>query len=92
MPYTICALHKNKIAERTRKDPVMASARTLNDALRLEPRGLPARRFLAGLKTYLSAIREASAASHAYEEMARHGTPHQEAVERVFEKHFSGRR
>ena len=70
----------------------MASVRTLGSALHLELREIPGRRFLSGLTTYLSAIREASAAAHAYDQMVRHGTPHEEAVERVFEEHFSGRR
>ena len=70
----------------------MASVRTLGSALHVEPRAIPGRSFFTGLTTYLSAIREASAAAHAYDEMVRRGTPHDEAVERVFEEHFSGRR
>jgi hypothetical protein len=70
----------------------MATVRSLDSALRLEPRDIPGRRFFSGLATYLSAVREASAAAHAYDEMVRHGTPHQEAVERVFEEHFGGQR
>ena len=63
-----------------------------NAALRPEARELPVRRFFSGLTTYLSAIREASNASHAYDEMVRHGIPHEEAVERVFEENFSRKR
>ena len=70
----------------------MASVRSIDTGLRLEPREIPGRRAFAGLTTYLSAIREASAAAHAYDQMVRRGTPHAEAVERVFEEHFSGRR
>jgi hypothetical protein len=71
----------------------MASAPTVDSAaLNLEPRELPGRRFLSGLATYLSAIREASAASHAYDELIRRGVSHEEAVERVFDEHLGGRR
>jgi hypothetical protein len=70
----------------------MASVRSLDSMLHLEPREIPGRRFLSGLATYLSAIREASAAAHAYDELVRRGTPHEQAVERVFEEHFNGRR
>jgi hypothetical protein len=68
-------------------------ASTIDSAdFRLEPRELPGRHFLSGLTTYLSAIREASAAAHAYEQLVRRGTPHQEAVERVFAEHLGGQR
>ena len=68
-------------------------ASTLDSAdLHLEPRELPGRHFLSGLTTYLSAIREASAAAHAYDQLVRRGTPHSEAVERVFQEHLGGRR
>jgi hypothetical protein len=70
----------------------MASVRSLDSMLHLEPREIPGHRFLSGLATYLSAIREASAAAHAYDELVRRGTPHEQAVERVFEEHFNGRR
>jgi hypothetical protein len=70
----------------------MASVRSINTDLRLEPREIPGRRILDGLMTYLSAIGEASAAAHAYNEMMRRGIPHAEAVERVFQEHFSSRR
>ena len=70
----------------------MASIRTFGSALHAEPREIPGRSFFTGLTTYLNAIREASAAAHAYDEMVRHGTPHEEAVERVFEEHLSGNR
>jgi hypothetical protein len=71
----------------------MASVRSIDTGLQLEePREIPGRRAFVGLTTYLSAIREASAAAHAYNEMVRRGTPHAVAVERVFEEHFDGRR
>jgi hypothetical protein len=70
----------------------MATMRAFDGALDLEPRSLPVRRFFSGLTTYLSAIREARDAAHAYDKMVRHGTSHEEAVERVFEEHFSGPR
>lgn len=70
----------------------MATARSIDSALHLEPREVPGRRFFSGLTTYLSAIREASAAAHEYETLTRRGVPHEEAVERVFEEHFSGQR
>ena len=70
----------------------MASVRTLDGALRFEPRETPVRRFFSGFTTYLSAMREASEAAHTYEELVRRGIPHQEAVERMFGEHFGGRR
>jgi hypothetical protein len=70
----------------------MATAPTLDTRLSLESRELPGRRFFSGLTTYLSAIRDASAASHAYDELVRRGVPHEVAVERVFEDHLGGRR
>jgi hypothetical protein len=72
----------------------MATAPTLDTAahLSLQPRELPGRRFFSGITTYLSAIRDASAASHAYNELVRRGVPHDVAVERVFEEHMGGRR
>ena len=42
----------------------MATAPTLDTRLSLESRELPGRRFFSGITTYLSAIRDASAASH----------------------------
>jgi hypothetical protein len=70
----------------------VASVRTLGGAFDFEPRSIPGRRFLAQLGTYVSAIREAGAAAHAYDELVRRGTPHAEAVQRVFDEHFNGRR
>lgn len=70
----------------------MATARSIDSVVHLEPREIPGRRFLSGLTMYLSAIREASAAAHEYETLTRRGVPHDEAVERVFEEHFEGRR
>ena len=70
----------------------MASVRTLDGTLHLEPRETPIRRFFSGLTAYLNAIREAGAAAHAYEDLVRHGVPHEEAVGRMFEEHFGGRR
>jgi hypothetical protein len=70
----------------------MAAVKSIDTGLRLGPRELPGHRFFAGLTTYLSALREASVAAHAYEEMMRRGTPHVEAVKRVFEEHLNGRR
>jgi hypothetical protein len=70
----------------------MATARSIDSGLHLEPREIPGRRFFSGLTTYLSAIREASAAAHDYETLTRRGVPHAEAVELVFEEHFDRRR
>jgi hypothetical protein len=70
----------------------MATARSIDSAIHLESRELPGRRFFSRLSTYLNAIREASAAAHDYETLTRRGVPHDEAVERVFEEHFEGRR
>jgi hypothetical protein len=79
----------------TRKDRIMATVRSLDGALDFEHRslrgGFPGRSLLAGLATYWSAIREASAAAGEYERLVRRGMPHDEAVARVFEDHFKGR-
>jgi hypothetical protein len=69
----------------------MASARTVDDAIHFERRGLPVRRFLTSVATYWNAIREGGAAAHDYDRLVRHGTPHEEAVLRVFKEHFRGR-
>jgi hypothetical protein len=69
----------------------MASVRSIDTGLRLEPREIPGHRLFAGLTTYLSAIREASAAARAYDALVRRGIPHAEAVERVFDEHFNAR-
>jgi hypothetical protein len=53
--------------------------------------GFPGRSFLGRLAIYWSALREASVAAHDYERLVRQGTPHAEAVARVFEDHFDGR-
>jgi hypothetical protein len=69
----------------------MASVRTADGAIDFEHRGLPVRRFLNSVATYWNAIREGGAAADHYERLVRHGTPHEEAVIRVFKEHF-GRR
>jgi hypothetical protein len=73
----------------------MAHVRSLDGAFSFEPRSLhgrlPGRSFLARLATYWSALRDGSAAAHDYQRLVRQGTPHAEAVARVFEDHFDGR-
>jgi hypothetical protein len=90
------ASHKNVVSSNQLKQreriQIMATARSIDSGLHLEPREIPGRRFFSGLTTYLSAIREASAAAHQYETLTRHGVPHEQAVERVFDEHFSGGR
>jgi hypothetical protein len=73
----------------------MAHVRSLDGALRFEPRSVrghvPGRSFFASLATYWRALRDASAAAHEYQRLVRQGTPHAEAVARVFENHFDSR-
>lgn len=69
----------------------MATARTLDGARDFEHRSLGVRRFLATVAGYLSALSEGAAAAHEYARLTRRGTPHDEAVEQVFEEHFSRR-
>jgi hypothetical protein len=69
----------------------MASVRSFDSVLDLEPRELPARRVLSRLITCWNAIREGGEAAHEYETLVRRGVPHEEAAERVFADHF-GRR
>jgi hypothetical protein len=66
----------------------MASVKTFDSALDLEPNRDTARRFLKRVADYWTALQESSAAAHEYEQLTRHGTPHAEAIERVFDKHF----
>jgi hypothetical protein len=67
----------------------MASVRSIDSLLHTEPRELPVRRVLSRLITSWDAIREGGAAAHEYETLVRRGVPHEEAVERVFENHYS---
>jgi len=69
----------------------MAAARSLDGALDFETRSLGIRRFLKGLTVYWSAISEGAAAAHAYDALTRRGVAHEEAVEQVFDDHFSRR-
>ena len=70
----------------------MATVRSLDGAVDFEHRGFPVRRFLNSVATYWNAIREGGAAADDYERLVRHGTPHEEAVLRVFKEHFGRRR
>lgn len=89
------ALHANFVfasGPSQRKEPIMATVRALDSAIAVEPRsGLPGRSFLARLAIYWSAIREGGAACHAYNQLVLNGTPHDEAVQRIFKEHFSRR-
>jgi hypothetical protein len=77
---------------RKERNPIMATVRALDSAIAVEPRsGLPGRSFLARLAIYWSAIREGGAACQAYNQLVLNGTPHDEAVQRVFKEHFSRR-
>jgi hypothetical protein len=67
----------------------MATARTLDGALGFEPRSLGVRRLFKSVTAYFSALSEGAAAAHEYARLTRRGTPHDEAVEQVFERHFS---
>lgn len=69
----------------------MASARSVDSVLGLQPRELPVRQVLSRLATYWNAIREGGEAAHQYETLVRRGVPHGEAVERVFADHFDRR-
>jgi hypothetical protein len=69
----------------------MASVRSLDGALDLEPRNIGARRFFKRLSVYWNAIRDGAAAAHEYDTLTRRGTPHEEAVVQVFEEHFERR-
>jgi hypothetical protein len=73
----------------------MAHVRSLDGAFHFEPRSVrgrfPGRSFFASLATFWRALHEGSAAAHDYERLVRRGTPHAEAVARVFEDHFDRR-
>jgi hypothetical protein len=69
----------------------MATVRSLHGALDFEPRSFGVRRFLKNVTAYLSAISEGAAAAHEYDTLTRRGTSHDDAVEQVFEEHFSRR-
>ena len=69
----------------------MATVRSLDGALSFEPRSLGVRRFFKGLTVYWSAISEGAAAAHEYDALTRRGVAHEEAVEQVFDDHFSRR-
>jgi hypothetical protein len=69
----------------------MATARSLDGGLGLEPRSLGVRRFFKSVTVYLNAISEGAAAAHEYQTLTRRGVAHEEAVEQVFEGHFAGR-
>jgi hypothetical protein len=74
-----------------RGKPIMATVGSLDGALDFEPRRPGARRFFKGLHVYWSAISEGAAAAHEYNALTRRGVAHEEAVEQVFEEHFSRR-
>ena len=69
----------------------MATVRSLDGDLSFEPRSLGMRRFFKGLTVYWSAISEGAAAAHEYDALTRRGVAHEEAVEQVFDDHFSRR-
>ena len=69
----------------------MATARSLDGVLDFEPRSLGVRRFFKTVAVYLSALSGGAAAAHEYNRLTRRGTPHEAAVEQVFEEHFSHR-
>lgn len=69
----------------------MATARSLDGALDFEPRSFGLTRFFKTVTAYLSALGEGAAAAHEYATLTRRGIPHAEAVEQVFEDHFSRR-
>lgn len=48
-------------------------------------------RFLTLLQTYWSAVRCGLSAARTYHELTRQGTPHERAVERIFDQHLGGR-
>lgn len=81
--------------ENQKGDQIMATARSLGGTAEFQSRslrgGFPGRSFLGRLAMYWNALREASAAAHEYERLVRRGTPHEEAVTRVFEDHFDHR-
>jgi len=74
-----------------KRNPIMATIRSLQGALDFEPRSLGVRRFFKNVTVYLNAISEGAAAAHEYATLTRRGTSHDDAVEQVFEEHF-GRR
>lgn len=49
------------------------------------------RRFLAAVETYWGAIVDGQAAVRTYDELTRRGATHEEAVEKVFDKHLRAR-
>lgn len=67
----------------------MATVRVLDGAIGIEPRSSHGGGFFNRLADYLNAIREGSAACRTYNELVLNGTPHDEAVQQVFKKHFS---
>ena len=70
----------------------MATVRSLHGALDFEPRSLGIRRFFKNVTVYLNAISEGAAAAHEYHTLTRRGASHDDAVEQVFEEHFTSRR
>jgi hypothetical protein len=69
----------------------MATVRSLDGVLDLEPRSPGVRGFLDNLAVYWSAIGEGAAAAHEYETLTRRGVAHEEAVSRVMKAHFDRR-
>jgi hypothetical protein len=73
----------------------MAHVSSLDGAFHFHPRSargrFPGRGFFASLATCWRALRDGSAAAQDYERLVRRGTPHAEAVARVFEDHFDRR-
>jgi hypothetical protein len=74
-----------------KRNPNMATARSLDGVLDFEPRSLGVSRFFKTVAVYLNAISEGAAAAHEYNRLTRRGTPHEVAVKQVFEEHFSHR-
>jgi hypothetical protein len=70
---------------------IMATVRSLDGVVDFEPRNFGVRRFFKGLKIYWNAIGEGAAAAHEYDALTRRGVAHEEAVEQIFEDHFSRR-
>lgn len=72
----------------------MSTIKSFDDALDFFPRserGPALSRFGKGLRVYWRALVDGLAAARRYHELTGRGTPHDVAVQKIFDEHFSGR-
>ena len=70
----------------------MSTIRSFGNALHFHPERASRAvfwRLWTAVRTYWSAVRDGLAASRAYHELTAQGANHEEAVEKVFDRHFS---